>query len=178
MIALVVYESVYGNTRAVAEAIAEGLGDAKLMSVHEAAAHPERPALLVVGGPTHMHGLATSRSRQAGARAEGTAHVEPDATEEPGLRDWLRDLREGDGDKAAAFDTRLDKSAWLTGAAAHGIARRLSHLGYDVVGSESFLVEDSPGPLSEGELDRAREWGRRLAAGVQLPAATAPGGAR
>jgi hypothetical protein len=157
----------------VAEAIAEGLGDAKTLPVHEAPDHVEQTALLVVGGPTHMHGLATSRSRQAGAQAEGTAHVEPDATDEPGLREWLRDLREGAGIKAAAFDTRLDRSAWLTGAAAHGIARRLSHLGYDVVASESFLVEDSPGPLSQGELERAREWGEALAATTQLPAAPA-----
>ena len=176
MSALVVYESIYGNTRAVAEAIAEGLGDAKALPVHEATGHVERTALLVVGGPTHMHGLATTRSRQAGAKAEGAAHVEPDATEEPGLREWLRDLPEGDGAPAASFDTRLDKSPWLTGEASRGIAKRLRHLGYDLVANESFLVEDSQGPMSEGELERAREWGRRLAA--QLPVAVAPGGGR
>ena len=174
MSALVIYESVYGNTHAVAEALAEGLGDAEVLPVHEATSQVKETDLLVVGGPTHMHGMATSRSRQAGAQSEGAAHVEPDATDEPGLRDWLRDLREGDGAKAAAFDTRLDKSAWLTGAAAHGIARRLSHLGYDVVASESFLVESSEGPLSEGELARAKGWGRELA--TRLPAAAGRGG--
>jgi flavodoxin len=60
--ALVVYESIYGNTRAVAEAIAEGLGGAVVRSVHEAdASGPVE--LLVVGGPTHMHGMTTSFSR-------------------------------------------------------------------------------------------------------------------
>jgi len=63
---------------------------------------------------------------------------------------------------AASFDTRADKSPWLTGAASHGIAKRLRHRGYDVVSRQSFLVVDNDGPLAEGELDRARDWGRRL----------------
>jgi flavodoxin len=170
----VVYESVYGNTRAVAEAIAEGLGDAEVLPVHEARDRAKGSDLLVVGGPTHMHGLATTRSRQMGAEAvkeDGGAHVEPGATAEPGLRSWLRCLPEGDGHKTAAFDTRLDRSPWLTGVASRGIAKRLRHAGYDVVETESFLVEDSEGPLADGELDRAREWGRKLAS--QVPAAAA-----
>lgn len=128
--------------------------------------HAEPPELLVVGGPTHMHGLTTHRSRQAAvdrAREDGETHIEPGAADEPGLRASLRDLREGEGTTAASFDTRLDKSPWLTGVASRGIAKRLARLGYDVVGSESFLVEDSEGPLADRELDRAREWGRKLA---------------
>ena len=170
----VVYESVYGNTRAVAEAIADGLGDAVVLGVHEAAELAERPELLVVGGPTHLHGLATHRSRQAavdGAHEDGQTHLEPGAADEPGLRTWLRDLPEVDGAKAASFDTRLEKSPWLTGVASRGIAKRLRHLGYNVVDSASFLVEDSEGPLAEGELDRAREWGRKLAGLVPAGAA-------
>lgn len=165
--AIVVYESVYGNTREVAEAIAEGLGDARVLPVHEAPDRVEGYELVVVGGPTHMHGLATSSSRHAAVQAlheDGNAHrIEPGATEEPGLRAWLRDLREEADVRAAAFDTRLDRSPWLTGAASRGIAKRLRQRGYDVVDSESFLVEDSEGPLAEGELARAREWGRKLA---------------
>jgi hypothetical protein len=68
--------------------------------------------------------------------------------------------------RAAAFDTRLPKSKFLTGSAAKGIAKRLSGRGYDVVGEESFLVDDMAGPLHEGELERAREWGRGLASGA------------
>src|SRR5947207_13119475 len=105
MSATVVYESVYGNTRAVAEAIAEGLGDARVLPVHEAPDQVEGQELLVIGGPTHMHGMATSRSRQAAVEAlheDGNAHlIEPGATEEPGLRGWLRDLPEGLDIKAA-----------------------------------------------------------------------------
>lgn len=166
MSATVVYESVYGNTRAVAEAIAEGLGDADVVAVHEATDRIIDTDLLVVGGPTHMHGLATARSREIAAEAvheDGGGNVEPGATEEPGLRAWLRDLPAADGRKAAAFDTRADKSPWLTGAASRGIAKRLHHRGYEVVSRHSFLVEESEGPLASGELDRAREWGQKLA---------------
>jgi flavodoxin len=164
--ALIVYESMYGNTRAIAEAIAEGLGGGEVLPVHQAGAPAERLELLVVGGPTHVHSLATIRSRQMAAdavREDGAAHVEPGATEEPGLRAWLRDLPDGGGVRAATFDTRLDRSPWFTGVASRGIAKRLRRRGYEVVGSESFLVEDSEGPLEEGELDRARTWGRELA---------------
>lgn len=165
MNAVVVYESMYGNTRAVGEAIAEGLGGATLMTVKEAAAMTEPPELLVVGGPTHAHGLATSWSRRMavdGAKEDGHAHIEPGAADQPGLRRWLHDLPEREGARAATFDTRLDRSPHMTGAASRGIARRLRHRGYDVLASESFLVQDAEGPLEEGELDRAREWGRQL----------------
>jgi hypothetical protein len=167
MSAIVVYESIYGNTRAVAEAVAEGLGDATVLSVHDALGRAGEADLLVVGGPTHMHGLATLQSRKmavAAAHEDGGAAVEPRADEEPGLRSWLHDLPHVKGIHAAAFDTRLDKSPWLTGVAAHALARRLRRRGYEVLGSESFLVEDSEGPLQDGELERARAWGAELAA--------------
>jgi Flavodoxin len=164
MRAIVVYESIYGNTRAVAEAIAAGLGEVEVLAVGKAAALG--PDLLVVGGPTHMHGIATARSRQmavAAAQEDGDAHVEPGAAEGPGLRGWLRDLPHTDRARAATFDTRLDRSPWLTGIAARGIARRLQRHGYDIVGSQSFIVQDAEGPLERGELVRARAWGEELA---------------
>src|SRR5215207_2732106 len=166
MKALVVYESMYGNTRAVAEAIAEGLGGSPVRAVHEAGQAPEQRDLVVVGGPTHMHGLTTALSRRLAAEAakeDGHAALEPGATDELGLRAWLRDLPAGDGVRAAAFDTRLDRSPAVTGAAARGIARRLRRRGYDVIATESFLVEDAEGPLEDGELERARTWGQELA---------------
>jgi hypothetical protein len=131
MDALVVYESMYGNTRAIAEAIAEGLGGAELRSTREGA--DPSADLLIVGGPTHMHGLATSGSRKMAAEAvkeDGHGALEPGATDDPGLRQWLRDLPKVDGGRAATFDTRLDRSAALTGSAARGIARRLRRRGY------------------------------------------------
>jgi Flavodoxin len=164
--AIVVYESIYGNTRAIAEAIADGLGGAEVKSVPDAAADRKSAELLVVGGPTHMHGLATTRSRQAaidGAQEDGHTHIEPSAGKGPGLRAWLRDLEHVDHLRAAAFDTRLDRAPWVTGVAARGIGRRLHRHGYDVIGNESFLVEESEGPLEDGELERARAWGEELA---------------
>jgi hypothetical protein len=167
MHAIVVYESMYGNTRAVAEAIAAGLGDAQALPAREARGEAVAAAdLLVVGGPTHMHGLSSARSRRMAVEAaqeDGTPTVEPGAADGPGLRTWLRQLAWADGARAASFDTRLDKAPLLTGVAARGIARRLERRGYDVLGSESFRVEDAEGPLADGELERARAWGARLA---------------
>jgi hypothetical protein len=175
MNAIVVYESVYGNTREIAEAIADALG-AEAVPVQAAPPEAADADLLVVGGPTHLHGLATRRSRRMAvdaAQEDGHTHVEPRAADEPGLREWLRDLHPHGESRAASFDTRLDKSPLLTGVAARGIARRLSRGGYRVVGSESFLVQDGEGPLEDGELDRARAWGAELAA-AQSPTAGAP----
>jgi hypothetical protein len=170
MSAIVVYESIYGNTRAVAEAIVEGLGGAQVLRVNDAPAKLESADLTVVGGPTHMHGLASSHSRRMAveaAKEDGGTAVEPGAADGPGLRAWLRELRAGEGACAASFDTRLDKPPALTGVAARGIARRLRHCGFELLGSESFLVEDAEGPLEQGELERARDWGTRLAGEIR-----------
>ena len=174
MNAIVVYESVYGNTRAIAEAIAEGLGGAAVVPVSKADAEPHAE-LIVVGGPTHMHGLTSARTRHVAVEAahEDGEHVEPEATDEPGLRPWLRELPSVHGVRAATFDTRLDKAPWFTGLASRGIARRLRHHGYEIMASESFLVADTEGPLADGELDRARAWGAVL--GQSLTPALAAG---
>jgi hypothetical protein len=162
MSAIVVYESIYGNTREVAEAIASGLGDARAVSIRDAVSSVTKSDLLVVGGPTHIHGLTSKRSRAA---ALDNAHgdVEPGASDGPGLRDWLADLPRVANAQAAAFDTRANGSPLLTGAASHGIARRLRKHGYSLLETESFVVKGAEGPLAEGELERAREWGARLA---------------
>jgi Flavodoxin domain len=170
MKAVIAHESIYGNTRQIAEAIAAGLeplGEVELVSVnHGDPGAADGADALIVGGPTHMHGLATSMSRKQAAQAaeeEEDLSVEPGAADGPGLRKWLSQ-RAGDGKPAAAFDTRLDRSPLLTGAAARGIAKRLRRRGYEVIADpESFLVEDSEGPLAEGELERARAWGASLA---------------
>ena len=169
MKAVIAYESIYGNTRQIANAIAAGLaplGDVEVLSVNDGDPSAADGAdVLIVGGPTHMHGLATSMSRKQAVQAaeeEDDVSLEPGAADGPGLRRWLSQ-RAGGGRPAAAFDTRLDRSPTLTGAAARGIARRLRRRGYDVIADpNSFLVEDSEGPAAEGELDRARAWGASL----------------
>ena len=65
---------------------------------------------------------------------------------------------------AAAFDTRIDAPAALTGRASKGIAKRLRRCGFSlVVEPESFLV-DKHNRLVDGEEERARAWGAALAA--------------
>ena len=165
MTAIVVYESIFGNTRDVAEAIAAGLGDARAVSVHEAISSASKADLLVVGGPTHVHGLTSKRSRSVAVeQAQGL--LEAGAADEPGLRDWLADLPRVANVQAAAFDTRAHGSSVVTGSASKGIARRLRRHGYSVLEIESFLVEGTEGPLADGELERARAWGAKLASAV------------
>jgi flavodoxin len=170
MNAIVIYESIYGNTHTIADAIAEGLGaGARTMTPAELSAEATHGDLLVVGGPTHIHGMATDRSRRVALETAGA----PEASG-PVLRDWLDQLPDARGARAAAFDTRLNKPEWLTGAASLRIARRLRRHGYTVLDTASFLVAESEGPLMEGELERARQWGADVAA--MLPAVGAGAG--
>jgi menaquinone-dependent protoporphyrinogen IX oxidase len=168
--ALVVYESMFGNTHVIAEHIAEGLasfGDATAVSVHEATPELLRAAdLVVVGGPTHVHGMSSERSREGAvdmAAKDDDLDLDPDA-EGPGLRDWFDELTAtaGDGRPAAAFDTRIHATAVLTGQASKGIAKRLRKHGFDLVAEpESFFVDKST-HLEADEADRATTWGRSL----------------
>ena len=170
MRAMVVYESIFGNTHAVANAIADGLRSACDVSLHpveeaaiDAASGVE---LFVIGGPTHMHGLSSQRSRAMGTEQAEKHGVDVDeGAEGTGLRAWLDELGQSDGAKAAAFDTRLRGRPLVTGSAARGIARRLRRHGFHLVADpESFLVSEAEGPLVDGEIDRARAWGRSLVA--------------
>lgn len=170
MNAHVVYESMYGNTHRIAEAIAEGLQDLGQVVVGPTVdATPDTLTdvdLLVVGGPTHMHGMSNTASRRAAmetAEKSEAVRADPDATVE-GLRAWFRDIPKAKGRFGAAFDTRIEGPAIVTGSAAKGIAKLLRRHRFDPLGEPtSFLVEDSEGPLKEGELERARRWGADLA---------------
>jgi hypothetical protein len=171
MRALVVYESIYGNTHVIASNIADGLrGTHEVSLVPVAAATAELIAqadLLVVGAPTHMHGLSTASSRQVARKAavkpESGLALDPDAGG-PAVRDWLSRLADRNQALAAAFDTRLTGAPALTGRASHGIGRRLTRHGYFlVVPAESFLVSKQ-NLLADGETTRARRWGAALGA--------------
>jgi hypothetical protein len=172
----VVYESLFGNTRAVAEAVAEGARTADpdanvtVLPVAEATAERiDRAALVIVGGPTHMLGMSRASSRQKAADAvrqqapaPGDAAPVAAVAGGPGVREWLDALpKQGSGHKAAAFDTRLPFR--MAGGAAPSIARKLRRHGYRVVaGPKGFVVDESAGPLRAGERDRAKAWGAGL----------------
>jgi hypothetical protein len=171
---VVVYESMFGNTKAIAEAIAEGLGEAgevTLGSVDELSPDQVGDAgLLVAGGPTHGHGMARPNAHQTIARDGSHAKYGPVLEGQESLRGWLERLPAGQA-AAAAFDTRFDKPRWLTGSAAIKHAQRLGRKGYSIVGTESFFVQGGGGPLAEGERERAAAWGRGLAANLQATSA-------
>jgi len=160
---LIVYESMFGNTRRIAEAVAEGLGDAvEVVEVGSAPTLlPEDVDLLVVGAPTHAFGLSRPSTRESAA---GQA-VDDVVSTGIGVREWLDELRHGPAPvTACAFDTRV-KVGILPGSAARKALRRLGKLGFPaLVKAESFFVGGTPGPLLDGEVRRAREWGESLAA--------------
>ena len=144
---MVVYDSQYGNTQQLADAIAaelENWGPVHLTNVRtNPFAVPGKPGLLIVGGPTQGHGVSAP------------------------LRAYLEALPAQSllGVPAAAFDSRARGPRWLTGAASHGIAKRLTRRGaHLVLPPESFLVTGTEGPLLDGERARAQGWARAVGA--------------
>ena len=159
MRALVVYESMWGNTRTVAEAVAEGLGGARAVEVREASvAELDGLDLLVVGGPTHAFSMSRPSTRHDALGRGATT-----GTEDRGIREWLADLPEHIEVPVATFDTRVTTVRNLPGSAAKGAAKELRrhHHGH-VVDRRSFYVGDTGGPLADGEVERAVAWGREL----------------
>lgn len=168
MKSLVVYESLWGNTEQVANAVAAGLGDATtvdVLDVVDVGSAPAVPAgdvdLLVVGGPTHAFTMSRPDTRSE-AVTRGASNTSPG----PGIREWIAALPthgDGDGGLVATFDTRVDKVRRLPGSAARKAGKLLRRLGYaQALDPESFYVADVDGPLLDGELERARTWGGRL----------------
>lgn len=169
MKAVVVYESMYGNTHAVADAIGRGLaGSGEVVVVPVAQAAPALVTdadLVVVGGPTHAHGMSRPSTRKAAVDQAKDNPIDPSATG-PGVREWLETIPPVAA-SAAAFDTRAGMApALLTGRASKGIAKQLHQHGFGQVAEpESFLI-DKDNHLEPGEVERAEEWGARLAAAV------------
>jgi flavodoxin len=146
MKALIVYDSVYGNTEKIARAIAEAItpsNEVKVLRVGEAS--PSELAsvnLLIVGSPTH-----------AGRPV-------------PAVQDFLKKIPELSlkGISVAAFDTRIPKKiVGVFGYAAGRIAGNLKKKGGTLVASpEGFFVTGGQGPLKEGELERAAGWAKGI----------------
>lgn len=162
MKALIIYDTLYGNTKQIAEAIADGLReqyDVQTIAASDTPPSPDELDLVLLGGPTHRHGLS----------------------------DGMRDLLDRWPDRSlnhlpvATFDTRYRGPAWLTGSAAKRIGQMLRRKHGDlVVPPESFFVaQDQPSDgkkrnheieqLEPGEAERARDWGARIAALVPAP---------
>ena len=162
MNALVVYESLWGNTAAVARAVAEGLGP-KARALSTAAATPDVVAaadLIVAGSPVLGFKLPTERMRQGALANPGGRPPHPADLSHPSMRSWLDALAPGQG-RSAAFDTQVRgpfgkaAPAILTALEKAGSARLAEPVG--------FVVAGKFGPLRDGELDRARRWGAELA---------------
>ena len=164
MRALVVYESSFGNTGQVAQAVWEGmrrrLPDVALLDVaHAPRKLPPELELLVVGAPTQAFGMSRPSTREDARRTAGEESSEPTF----GVREWLRELEPPERPvHAATFDTRIHMPH-VPGSAAVGAWRVLRRDGYQVSAeAESFWVLGIRGPLREGEIERARSWGTSL----------------
>jgi len=176
MRAVIIYESMFGNTHAIADAIGKGIGQG-LEAVDNVVVVPVVDAgreqlgdadLLVVGGPTHFHGMSRARTRTWAAstaqKPKNDLVLDCDA-QGPGVRDWLTSLGHGHT-KFAAFDTRFKGPAVLRGRASRPISRKLRRHGFEMAAKpESFFVT-LQNHLEPGEEARAQEWGERLAARV------------
>ena len=160
MRALVVYESIHGNTAKVASAVSAGLADRMAVVMAEAQwaplCVPANVDLLVVGGLTHAFGLSS-------AAAEPGAIWGP-VSRACGVRAWLSVVEFDSPEFAAAsFDIRSEARR-LPGSAAAAAQRRLKRLGARLlVPPESFRLSGRVGPVTEDELLRAESWAHELA---------------
>jgi flavodoxin len=146
---LVVYDSMFGNTQKVAEAIGSELKKKSETTIMPVGIVNEDQLnsvdLLVLGSPTHG-GQATEKIREFIRNISGKKH---------------KNL------KAAVFDTRFEKESHglflkivmkVFGFAANKMATTLEKNGIRVVDIEGYIVEGKEGDLKKGELERARKW--------------------
>jgi flavodoxin len=159
MNSVVIYDSHFGNTKMVAEAIAAQLrsrGTVQLYSAEDAPSSlPAEMDLLVIGGPTEGFRMTPPVSRFLSRVDRSTL----------------------EGVRAAVFDTRIRPRWWLLGYAGPGIAKRLRGLGAQLIDDpEPFFVEgeinEASGAqphLEKGEIERATAWAAELAEAVERP---------
>jgi hypothetical protein len=161
MNAIVVYESLWGNTAAVASAIAKGIGGGtRAFSTAEATPEVLSGAeLIVAGSPLLGFALPTEGMRKSVGTNPANLSAPPDLTH-PSMRSWLEKLPRGTG-RSASFETRI---WWSPGSASKTILGLLEGAGYSPVAkAQRFIVTGKYGPLRDGELERARAWGAELA---------------
>ena len=169
MKSVVIYESMYGNTHLVVDAIADGLrthGEVVVVPVDQANATLVRNAdLIVVGGPTHAHGLSHHDTRMGALIAAndepGSAFTLDADAQGAGLREWFASLGPIETN-AAAFDTRVELPAVISGRASKAIARKLRHHGATLICEPRSFFVTTANRLEAGEQAHARAWGTRL----------------
>lgn len=156
---VVIYESMFGNTRDIARAVAEGIAEWSDVSITDVDSAPltvpAEAGLIVAGGPTHGFSMSREATRQD-AMSRGAVHAST-----RGLRDWLGGVTLSGPVSLATFDTHA-KQRWVPGSASRAAAKEGRAHGFVPVASVSFYVSDIQGPLLAGELERARHWGRAL----------------
>ena len=163
--ALVVFESMFGNTEQISRAVVDGLEaagvPARACEVSTAPAElPSSVEMLVVGAPTHAFSLSRPQTRSDAVR-QGADQSKAAV----GLREWLETVVPDRPVHVAVFDTRIRKVRRLPAAAGPSAARLLKRRGFSRVDRPvAFLVDDLQGPLVDGEVERATSWGRSLAA--------------
>lgn len=176
MSVVVIYESMYGNTRRVAEAIATGAArlhtPAAVVHVRDATMDVVGGAsLLVVGGPTHVHSMSSPRTRAAAAeqaaKPDSGVTLE-DGADRAGLREWFASVGTLNL-PVAAFDTRLAWPAWLAGRASKRIDRMLRRRGAQPVRPPASFFVGKDDRVLAGEIDRAARWGEELVAALAEP---------
>lgn len=167
---LVLYESFFGNTERVAQAVAAGLRledwSVTVLDVSQVDDSAlEGIDLLVVGAPTHAFSLSRSATRTEAVGRGGSA-----AYGQGGMREWLERLdRARTVRLAAAFDTRVSKVRHLPASAARRTSRILRSKDYHVLLTpHGFIVRDVEGPLEPHQTEDAIAWGRAAAREAQV----------
>jgi hypothetical protein len=181
--ATIVYESMFGATRRVAEAIARGMtaasgGEATVIVRRAGDVSPEEVTdadVLLVGAPTHVHSLSRPETRLEAERwsqdIEQDLPLEPGALG-PGVREFIRGLPPTDA-PFVAFGTRADSPEIFTGSSAKAIRKRLKKRGLKALLPPMSFVVTKESRLVEGEEQKAVEFGRSVveAARQATPAA-------
>jgi flavodoxin len=134
---LIIFDSNFGNTKKLAETIAEKFGmDTRVLHVSDYNARELKDVkLIIVGSPVN------------GWRPTDK------------IRNFLAGFSEGQlkGIKAASFDTKM--KSFIAGDASKKISRKLKKAGAEIiVEPQSFIVKGSKGPLFEGEIEKAERW--------------------
>ncbi len=158
---VVLYESLWGNTAAIARAIADGIGpEARALTTTQASGEAVAGAdLIVAGAPLIGFRLPTDSARKSIGQDRKHAQKPPDLSQ-PSLRSWLAALSKGSG-RSAAFETRI---RWSPGSATGAIVKGLQRAGYRRIAKDQrFIVKGTYGPLADGEVERGKAWGAELA---------------